>query len=169
LDAVLALDRPGMLTDFIALHEFAVGDRLDIGPFRAETVLLPHSVPNAGVRLTAHGTTVAYTGDSGPSVDVVTLARDADLFLVEASYVAEVPADSRQFLNSARTAGRQAVDAGARRLVLTHLMPVPTQEPQCSRPARHTRARSASPPPASSSTWCVSSGQRADESFIERQ
>jgi hypothetical protein len=29
LDAVLALDRPGMLDDAIALHEFTAGDRLD--------------------------------------------------------------------------------------------------------------------------------------------
>jgi ribonuclease BN (tRNA processing enzyme) len=123
LDAVLALDRPGMLTDFIALHEFTAGNQFDIGPFRAETVLLPHWVPNAGVRLTADGTTIAYTGDSGPSADVVALARDADLFLAEASYVDDMPADSREFLNSARTAGQQAADAGARRLLLTHLLP----------------------------------------------
>src|SRR6266542_5046790 len=50
LDAVLALDRPGLLTDAYVLHEFTAGSRLDLGPFRAHTRLLPHSVPNAGVR-----------------------------------------------------------------------------------------------------------------------
>jgi ribonuclease BN (tRNA processing enzyme) len=122
LDAVLALDRPGMLTDAYVWHEFTAGSQLDIGPFRAETRLLPHWVPNAGVRLTAGGAVLAYTGDSGPSPDVVALARGADLFLAEASYVDEVPADSRQFLSSARLAGQQAQDAGARRLLLTHLL-----------------------------------------------
>lgn len=50
LDAVLALDRPGMLAGAYTLHEFAVGSRLDIGPFDALTCLLPHWVPNAGLR-----------------------------------------------------------------------------------------------------------------------
>jgi ribonuclease BN (tRNA processing enzyme) len=86
VDAVLALDRPGMLTDAYVLHEFAAGSRLDIGPFRGQTRLLPHWVPNAGIRLTAGGRVLVYTGDTGPGPDVVDLARGADLLLAEASY-----------------------------------------------------------------------------------
>ncbi len=123
LDAVLALDRPGMLDDAYALHEFTAGAALAVGPFRAETRPLPHFVPDAGVRLAAGGRVVAYTGDSGPSPTVVELARDADLLVAEASYVDRVPADTRGALCSARQAGRQAADAGARRLLLTHLLP----------------------------------------------
>jgi ribonuclease BN (tRNA processing enzyme) len=123
LDAVLALDRPGMLTDAYVLHELTAGSRLDIGPFRASTRLLPHWVPNAGIRLTAGGRVLAYTGDTGPSPEVVDLARGADLLLAEATYVDQVPEDSRRYLTSARQAGRQAQDAGARHLVLTHLQP----------------------------------------------
>src|SRR5215468_12076548 len=40
LDAVLALDRPGMLSDAYVLHEFTAGDQLNIGPFDAHTRLL---------------------------------------------------------------------------------------------------------------------------------
>jgi ribonuclease BN (tRNA processing enzyme) len=123
LDAVLALDRPGMLAAAYDLREFTAGSRLDIGPFRARTRLLPHWLPNAGVRLSAGGVSFVYTGDTGPSPDVVDLARDAELLLAEASYVDQVPEDSRRYLSSASTAGRQAADAGARRLLLTHLMP----------------------------------------------
>src|SRR5262245_30547032 len=93
LDAVLALDRPGMLDSAYALHEFDAGQEMTIGPFRAETRLLPHSRPNAGVRLVAGDRVLAYTGDTGPSAEVVTLARDADLLLAEATYVDEVPPD----------------------------------------------------------------------------
>jgi len=75
LDAVLALDRPGMLADAYVLHEFTAGDRLDIGPFHARTRPLPHSVPNAGIRLTVGERVLAYTGDTGPSPEVVNLAR----------------------------------------------------------------------------------------------
>jgi ribonuclease BN (tRNA processing enzyme) len=123
LDAVLALDRPGMLTDAYVLHEFTAGSQLDIGPFLAQTRLLPHWLPNAGIRLTAGERVLAYTGDTGPSPDVVKLARDADLLLAEATYVDQVPEDSRRYLTSARQAGRQARDAEARHLVLTHLQP----------------------------------------------
>jgi len=123
LDAVLALDRPGMLDDAYDLREFAAGDRLDIGPFRADTRLLPHSRPNAGVRLAAGGKVFAYTGDTGPSPEVVELARGADLLLAEASYPVRVPADLSRTLSSAREAARQAAEAGVGHLILTHLMP----------------------------------------------
>ncbi len=123
LDAVLALDRPGMLAGAYVLHEFTAGSRLEIGPFRVQTRLLPHCGPNAGVRLAAGEQVVAYTGDSGPSHDVAELARGADLLLAEASYVDQAPEDSRRYLSSARQAGRQAADAGAGRLLLTHLLP----------------------------------------------
>jgi ribonuclease BN (tRNA processing enzyme) len=123
LDAVLALDRPGMLDDAYALHELVVGAPFELGPFRAETRLLPHWVPNAGVRLVADGRVLAYTGDAGPSRHVVDLAADADLLLAEATYPDRVPDHSRRYLSSARTVGRQAAEAGAGRLVLTHLWP----------------------------------------------
>ncbi|GIH17266.1 MBL fold metallo-hydrolase [Rugosimonospora africana] len=123
LDAVLALDRPGMLDDAYVLHEFTAGDRLKFGPFRADTRLLPHWVPNAGVRLSAGGRTLAYTGDTGPSSEVVELGRDADLLLAEATFADRVPEDSRSDLSSADQAARQATAAGAGRLALTHLWP----------------------------------------------
>ncbi|SCG73173.1 Ribonuclease BN, tRNA processing enzyme [Micromonospora echinaurantiaca] len=123
LDAVLALDRPGMLADAYTLHEITLGGRLDIGPFRAQTFPLPHWVPNAGVRLTAGGRVLAYTGDTGPSPVLPKLARDADLLLAEATYVDEVPGDSRRYLSSARQMGRLAAAVGVGYLLLTHLWP----------------------------------------------
>jgi ribonuclease BN (tRNA processing enzyme) len=123
LSAVLALDRPGMLDDAYALREFAPGSRLEIGPFDAETRLLPHWLPNAGVRLAAGDHTLVYTGDTGPSPELEKLAHEADLLLSEASYADQVPEDSRRYLFSARQAGQLARNAGVRQLLLTHLMP----------------------------------------------
>ena len=123
LDAVLALDRPGMLADAYVLCEFSAGHDLDIGPFHAQTRLLPHWVPNAGLRLAAGGSVLAYTGDSGPDAGLADLAHHADLLLAEATYPDQVPQDSRCYLSSARSAGRQAADARVRRLLLTHLWP----------------------------------------------
>jgi len=123
LDAVLALDWPGMLDSALAWHEIVPGECFEVGPFRADTRLLPHSVPNAGLRLTEGRRVLAYTGDSGPSDDVVALARGADLLVAEASFVDDMPENARRHLSSARVAGRQATEAQAGRLLLTHLLP----------------------------------------------
>ena len=123
LDAVLALDRPGMLDRAFDLREFAPGAAFDTGPFAVRTWLLPHWQPNAGMRLHAGGAVLAYTGDTGPSPDLPVLARDADVLVAEASYPERVPGDSVRYLSSALQAGQTATAAGARRLVLTHLMP----------------------------------------------
>lgn len=121
--AVMALDGPGALDDAYRLREFAAGDTFDIGPFKVVTRLLPHFVPNAGLRLTAGGRTIAYTGDTGPSPEIAVLARDADVLLAEASFPEAVPERFAGMLSTARQAGQDAARAGAGRLLLTHLWP----------------------------------------------
>ncbi|HEY0700366.1 MAG TPA: MBL fold metallo-hydrolase [Micromonospora sp.] len=123
LDVVLALDRPGMLDGGYQLREFVPGASFEIGPFRGDTRLLPHWVPNAGVRLAAGSRVLAYTGDTGPDPGVVELARGADLLLADATYPDEVPEDSRRYLTDAGQAGRQATLADVGHLLLTHLWP----------------------------------------------
>jgi ribonuclease BN (tRNA processing enzyme) len=133
LTTVLALDGFRAMAESYDLHEFEPGSWLKIDPFTAETRLLPHSLPNAGIRLAAGDRVLMYTGDTGPTSDVVDLARDADVMLAEASYVDEVPGDTRRTLNSARQAGQQASAAAARHLLLTHLLP--GTDPAASRAA----------------------------------
>lgn len=123
LAAVLALDRKGMLDDHLVVHDIDPGDRFTVGPFDVRSWLLPHSLPNAGLRLTADGKALAYTGDTGPSPDLVNLAKDADLYLAEATYPRQMPADLERSLSTASLAGRTAAQAHAGRLVLTHLWP----------------------------------------------
>jgi ribonuclease BN (tRNA processing enzyme) len=98
----------------------------EIGPFRLESMSLPHFVPNAGVRLTANGFTVSYTGDTGPDPALADLARDADLFIAEASDRFQnggyQPTNPQMHL-SARQAGEAAAAAKAQRLLLTHFWP----------------------------------------------
>jgi ribonuclease BN (tRNA processing enzyme) len=123
LGPVLALDRPGLLDDAYALHDLTPGQPFAIGPFDIDTWALPHSVPNLGIRLRVDGASLAYTGDTGPSPDLLPLARAADVFLAEASYPEHVPADSERTLSSAAQAAETAARAGVGRLVLTHLLP----------------------------------------------
>lgn len=123
VDGVVALDRPGMLDGAYVRRGFTAGDRFEIGPFQVATVPLPHFLPNAGLRLTAGGRTVAYTGDTGPDPGVLTLARGADLFLAEATYAWQVPVGSEAYLSTGRQAGQHAARAGVGRLLLTHVWP----------------------------------------------
>jgi ribonuclease BN (tRNA processing enzyme) len=137
VDAVLALDKPDMLTGSYVLRDFAAGARFEVGPFTVDTWALPHFVPNAGFRLTAGGRTLAYTGDTGPSARIAPMAKDADLLLAEATFPEEVhPARDAANLSTARQAGENAAKAGAGRLVLTHLWPG-TAVPAARAAARH--------------------------------
>jgi ribonuclease BN (tRNA processing enzyme) len=131
LDAVLALDAPAMLAGSYQLHDLSA--TTSIGPFAVRTVRLPHFVPNLGVRLTAGGAALAYTGDAAADDALLELARDADLLLAEASFADTVPEKQRAGLNTAAAVGRQAADAGVRHLVLTHLFP--TTDPDAARAA----------------------------------
>jgi ribonuclease BN (tRNA processing enzyme) len=126
LDAVLALDHPPMLDGSYDLHDLAATER--IGPLAVRSARLPHFVPNLGVRLTAGDVALAYTGDAAADDATVPLARDAAVFLAEASFVDTVPERQRAGLNTATEVGRQAAAAGVGRLVLTHLFPTTDHE-----------------------------------------
>ncbi|HEX5497338.1 MAG TPA: MBL fold metallo-hydrolase [Mycobacteriales bacterium] len=94
-----------------------------VGPFRLDTWMLPHHVPNAGVRLSAPDLVVAYTGDTGPDPALAELGADADLFVVDATGQGVPPADEARLNLTAAEAGQWAARAGARRLMLTHFWP----------------------------------------------
>lgn len=98
-----------------------------IGPLTIEAHQVFHPVETYGVRITgpsASGgtTTLAYTGDTDACPSVVELARDADLLLSEAAFLeGRDDAVDRGIHLTGRRAGQVATDAGARRLLLTHL------------------------------------------------
>ncbi len=114
LAPVLALDQITALKGACDLRVFDAGDSFSIGPFAIESRLLPHSIPNAGVRISAGGTSITYTGDAGPTDDLVELATGTDLLLAEATYAQDVPSANAGVLNSALEVGRQARRAGPR-------------------------------------------------------
>jgi len=123
LGPVLALDQITSLKGACEVRAFEAGDAFSIGPFAIESRLLPHSIPNAGLRISTGGTSITYTGDAGPSDDLVELARATGLLLAEATYIDSVPSGNAGVLNCALEVGRQAHRAKAARLMLTHLLP----------------------------------------------
>jgi ribonuclease BN (tRNA processing enzyme) len=123
LGPVLALDQIRAMKGTCEVYEFEAGESFPIGPFAIESRLLPHSIPNAGFRISAGGSSITYTGDAGPTDDLVELAARTDLLLAEATYADSVPLGNAGVLNCALEVGRQAHRARAARLLLTHLMP----------------------------------------------
>ncbi|GAB3674644.1 MBL fold metallo-hydrolase [Actinocorallia lasiicapitis] len=110
---------PGMTDtfDFTALAR-----TFDVGPFTVTTAPVNHVIESYGFRISSGGKTVAYSGDTGRTDVLVDLARDADLFLCEASFMegGDNPPDLHL---TAREAAEYADRADVRRLLLTHLVP----------------------------------------------
>ena len=75
-----------------------------------------------GLRISAHGRVLAYTGDTGPCAALDVLTRDADLLLAEASFRHGDPNPDDVHLTG-REAGEVAARNGVRRLVVTHVPP----------------------------------------------
>jgi ribonuclease BN (tRNA processing enzyme) len=123
LDVVLALDRPEVTAGAFLLEPLEPRAELTVGPFAVRTALLPHPRPNLGFRLAAGGRTLVYSGDCGPSDELVRLADGADVFLAEASFAEAVPDELVGSLSSAVDVGREAARAMVGHLVLTHLLP----------------------------------------------
>ena len=110
---------PGMTEEF----DFRTWDGVvEIGPFAVEPVAVSHPVPAYGLRVSAGGVTLAYTGDTGPCDALDDLARDADLLLAEASFRSADDNPSDLHLTGA-DGGAVAARAAVGRLVLTHVPP----------------------------------------------
>jgi phosphoribosyl 1,2-cyclic phosphodiesterase len=127
LGKVVALEDPETSEDLKAVFNWRPlpAAPYDLGPFMLESVPLPHHVPTVGVRLTAPGLTIAYTGDTGPTPALVDLGRNADVYIVDATRPTP-PSDAAgrpRLLLSALEAGEIATAACARRLLLTHFWP----------------------------------------------
>ncbi len=93
-----------------------------LGPFTVSSVVVRHPVECHGLRIQAGGKVLTYSGDTATCPELVELARDADLFLCEASWPS-VPTPPEGIHLTGREAGEAAAAAGAKRLLLTHLMP----------------------------------------------
>ncbi|PWH05261.1 metal-dependent hydrolase [Brachybacterium endophyticum] len=99
------------------------GQDIEIGPFHFEIGAVRHTVPSYGMRVSAGGSVLTYSGDTDTCDRLLELARDADVLLCEAGYI-EGRDDrfSGVHLTGSR-AGEAATAAGARSLVLTHIAP----------------------------------------------
>lgn len=110
---------PGMNEEFDFRPYVGV---IEIGPFTITARQVAHPVTAYGLRVEADGRTLAYSGDTGTCDALVETAREADLFLCEASFV-HGHSNPPDLHLTGTEAGDTATEAGAHRLVLTHVPP----------------------------------------------
>jgi len=107
-----------MFEAVFAVDEYEAGQSVFAAAFELLPIQLAHYETVAfGLRVTdTDGRTLAYSGDTGPCPALHTLARDADLFLCEATLAsADSDAHPRGHL-----AAEEVLALRARRTVLTH-------------------------------------------------
>ncbi len=99
------------------------GDVAEVAGLELRFAEAEHSVPTVGVRLSAGGRALTYSGDTGPGGGVPELAQGADVLLCEATYQEPRERYPYPYHLTAREAGQLARTAGVDRLMLTHIPP----------------------------------------------
>jgi ribonuclease BN (tRNA processing enzyme) len=110
---------PGMHEEF----DFREWDgEVRVGPFSVEAIPVVHPVPAFGLRVSADGSTLGYTGDTGPCPALVDVARGVDVLLAEASF-RSADTNPPDLHLTGTDGGKAATEGGAKRLILTHVPP----------------------------------------------
>jgi ribonuclease BN (tRNA processing enzyme) len=120
------------LSDFFQVVELRDRGVAEIGALRIQARVLEHGIPAFGLTARLGDHRLAYSGDTGPCENLVTLARGAGVLVAEAgASLIEVPAVHLSPEDAALTAQQ----AGVARLVLTHLAEDLTAEAALNRAA----------------------------------
>ena len=96
--------------------------RAQVGGLGLSFAASSHSVPVACVRVSAGDSSLTYSGDTGPGGGFPDLAQGTGTLLCEATYQDDTKSDY-PFHLTARQSGVLAREAGAGRLIMTHLPP----------------------------------------------
>jgi len=125
------LGTPEMFEKAFTVKEYEDGKEFETGGFRiTPRRVLHYELLAFGFRVSSDGKTFAYSGDSGPSAQLSELARDADLFLCEATLLQPNPEGGTRGHLAAHEANAAFEAAGAKRLLLTHRPVERPLEPQ---------------------------------------
>ena len=134
LEAFLGPNAPATLPTVFDLVEMRGWGESALGGLGLEWGPVDHGTPASGLRVTAGGATLAYSGDTAPCTSLVELADGADLLLCEVGYD-NAPVDSPAVHCTPENAGTMASRAGVKRLLLTHLAETLTHEQAVDRAA----------------------------------
>lgn len=135
LTRAYAVDKPEDLTTAYDFADLADRESFTIGALTVTPFLVNHPVEAYGLRVEADGAVLAYTGDTDTCDALVDLERDADLVLTDSAFVDGRDDGMEGVHLTGSRAARAAAQAGARRLMLTHI-PAWTPVKDCVRDAR---------------------------------
>lgn len=93
-------------------------------------IKVPHLVDSFAVRVAAENKIFAYSSDCGACTQLEDVARNADLFLCEATFLSKETRAVTHHM-SAFSAGEFAKKAGAKKLLLTHLSDQTREKEYC--------------------------------------
>jgi ribonuclease BN (tRNA processing enzyme) len=103
------------------VREYGEEEEFEAAGLRVKPIRLPHyTLRTFGFRVSNETTTLAYSGDCGPSERLADLARDVDLFLCEATLErGELDGQPRGHLSLEEACAAYEA-SGAKRLLITH-------------------------------------------------
>ena len=114
------------ILELFDVHEYEEETEFTVAGFELVAYrMLHYALESYGLRVSDGDRTLAYSADSAPCEGLVELARDADLFLCEATQAEDDPAPMHLCASDALAVAERA---GARRLVLIH-RPVELPQP----------------------------------------
>lgn len=105
------------------LTEYTPDDVVEVGTMRIRFHSVPHYLPTHAIEVTSsvNGSgRLTYGADCSPNAELVEFARGTDLLLIEATLPRPERSGMRGHLTPGE-AGQHGRDAGAKRLVLTHM------------------------------------------------
>jgi ribonuclease BN (tRNA processing enzyme) len=103
------------------LEEYEAGNRVEIGDIWAQFHPVPHFVHTFAVRIGSEGSgEFVFSADTRPGDEIIEAARDADLLFIEGTLPRPERTGNRGHLTP-EEAGRHAREAGAKRVVITHI------------------------------------------------
>lgn len=114
------------ISDSLELRNLVTYEPFDVAGVTVTPYPMVHPVEAYGFRLESGGRSLAYTGDTAKTDEVVTMAAGADVLVCEATWCAKDSDDLTippQMHMSGAEAGEAASLAGVGTLVLTHIPP----------------------------------------------
>lgn len=109
------------LNEAFELHEFDPNGSVPMGSGELRFAATTHYIPSYAVRFERGDASVTYSADTAPDPRVIDLAHRTDLFLCEATLLAEeIEGGGVRGHSSSLEAAQMAAEASARRLALTH-------------------------------------------------
>ena len=111
-----------LIEDAFEIEEYSPDSRLEVGPIRLRFQQVPHFTESFAIDVGSANDAGRFTfgADCGPTEQLVEIARDTDLLLVEATLSEPEEGEVRGHMTPAE-AGAHGRRAAARRVVLTHM------------------------------------------------